>query len=447
MLLSLACVAHYDHSRGFLRDAILPEKSRAQLAWQPILFWGPWRSARHRYTNTIGRKRPWVPPRARPDRARLVNRQPFQSGEAVQITFPPNTSALSWHTKALSRARSARRLRSAKWDKEMRSQRRKRPGKISTRHLHRPRVSRVSHARRKPPTRSVRGHTSGGTTQREQLLRHQTLSCGARARSHRDLYSATRLGGTSQHFGFQWCPLTARLTYPRRRLPDSCQTLMLSHVHRFRASQRAGHTASRHLHRHRGLRPKRARSRRLPQRLPWELARSLSTSHPLNKTMGPTCCQMSTPRLLRRTKRCRGFRLVQKWQAPARHNRQQRTLFQCKSTATSTALHHTPCPSRATPRIHTTILLLSPRLLGSLHPRSRHHRRPHLRSLHRHSLHQHSLRPPQRLREAPRSPRCRWARVQQGQRQRRTKTLRTGCHLSASISQQVRMLTVCTRLT
>ena len=268
------------------------------------------------------------------------------------------------------------------------------------------------------------------------------LSCGARARSHRDLYSATRLGGTSQHFGFQWCPLTARLTYPRRRLPDSCQTLMLSHVHRFRASQRAGHTASRHLHRHRGLRPKRARSRRLPQRLPWELARSLSTSHPLNKTMGPTCCQMSTPRLLRRTKRCRGFRLVQKWQAPARHNRQQRTLFQCKSTATSTALHHTPCPSRATPRIHTTILLLSPRLLGSLHPRSRHHRRPHLRSLHR-----HSLRPPQRLREAPRSPRCRWARVQQGQRQRRTKTLRTGCHLSASISQQVRMLTVCTRLT
>ena len=125
----------------------------------------------------------------------------------------------------------------------------------------------------------------------------------------------------------------------------------------------------------------------------------------------------------------------------------QRTLFQCKSTATSTALHHTPCPSRATPRIHTTILLLSPRLLGSLHPRSRHHRRPHLRSLHRHSLHRHSLRPPQRLREAPRSPRCRWARVQQGQRQRRTKTLRTGGHLSASISQQVRMLTVCTRLT
>lgn len=309
-----------------------PKSPGPQLAWQPILFWGPWRSARHRYTNTIGRKRPWVPPRARPDRARFVNRQPFQSGEAVQITFPPNTSALSWHTKALSRARSARRLRSAKWDKEMRSQRRKRPGKISTRHLHRPRVSRVSHARRKPPTRSVRGHTSGGTTQREQLLRHQTLSCGARARSHRDLYSATRLGGTSQHFGFQWCPLTARLTYPRRRLPDSCQTLMLSHVHRFRASQRAGHTASRHLHRHRGLRPKRARSRRLPQRLPWDrqLARSLSTSHPLNKTMGPTCCQMSTPRLLRRTKRCRGFRLVQKWQAPARHNPSSEPCFSAK---------------------------------------------------------------------------------------------------------------------
>lgn len=50
-----------------------PRGPGPHLAWQPILFWGPRRSARHSYTtNTIGRKRPWVPPRARPDRARFV---------------------------------------------------------------------------------------------------------------------------------------------------------------------------------------------------------------------------------------------------------------------------------------------------------------------------------------------------------------------------------------